>query len=180
MNPSLLGGAFALLLVLFWWGGRSRPRVLGSRDASAVAALNRQQIERLAQLDTLGSSEPEGGSDPPEDPDPTVSGGSLLPPPQVPQRARWRRQRLRWLEAQLRGGPLQRRGALQELQRWSDPAALPLLRRSLRDPDPAVVQLAALGLERFRGRARLGPQPLTPSTTGALAASRPRNVARTR
>ncbi|MFY8149715.1 MAG: HEAT repeat domain-containing protein [Prochlorococcaceae cyanobacterium] len=172
MNPSLFGGALALVLVLFWWRARPRTPLLRSLDATAVVDLNRQQIERLQRQASLLAPVP-------PELEPASEAASLAsPPPQAPQRARWRRERLERLQAQLSGGGSRSRGALEEVLHWGDPAALPLLRRGLRHPDPAVVALAARGLERFRGPRRAPAQLLAASATAAV--SRPRNVARTR
>ena len=60
--------------------------------------------------------------------------------------------------------------------RWGDRRCLPLLRRGLRDAHGAVVEQAALGLERFRGE----PQGGWPAAAQAGRAALPRNVARMR
>jgi hypothetical protein len=64
-----------------------------------------------------------------------------------------------------------RRQAMALAAAWSHRAALPLLKRGLRDTDPAVVVLAAGAMERFRRSSVASPQP---------AAKAPRNVSRTR
>jgi hypothetical protein len=142
MNPSVFGGSAALLLVLTWLITRRRPVVLlRSTDASAVAALNRAQITRLR--DQAGAEIPgAAGSRPPE-----IS----LPLPAAGDR-RGRARLLRELGQRLQGSTAERRAAITTAASWGDRAALPLLRRGLRDADPQVVLTAADGMALFRGR----------------------------
>lgn len=83
-----------------------------------------------------------------------------------------RRRQLAALTRLARGGGADRRLAMQQAGRWGDPAVLPLLRRGLRDADPAVMAAAARGMERFRGK----PGSWLAVQTSPL----PRRVARTR
>ena len=76
-----------------------------------------------------------------------------------------------------------RLAALRRARAWGSRDTLPLLRRGLRDTDPAVVREAALAMEAFRGRPSASrpssvPGPLVrPRPVQAKAA--PRTVART-
>ena len=94
---------------------------------------------------------------------------------------RGERQRLllhRQLVAQCNGSRDQRLEALAIAGSWRHSCVLPLLRRALRDPDPAVMAAAASAMEAFRGRsigAAGGPQ-----ASATPAARPPRTVARTR
>jgi HEAT repeat protein len=79
------------------------------------------------------------------------------------------------LETLYRGDRASRLLAIEAAHRWGDRLSLPLLRRGLRDSDPAVMRAAALAIERFRGRTAAAPVPPSSQPTG-----RPRRVARTR
>ena len=181
MNPSLLGAAAATLLVALWLLGRRKPRpFLRSADTSAVAALNRAQIER--QLDPASTRlAARGGVDTPEAPTtPPPPGGpspaAALATYPIPARGdlRGRRLLLQRLEAASAGPLGERIAALGLARRWGHPAVLPLLRRGLRDVHPAVVREAALALEAYRGRT-------IPSTAAtSLPVRSPRRVSRTR
>ncbi len=156
----LLPAAAALCLVL-WLLRRPRPRLMPVDDGTAVAALNRAQIEQLR---------------PPRAAAPDLqatAGGAAVSP--LPSDERERVRFLRQLNAACRGSDAERRAAMSACLRWGDRAALPLLLRGRRDPDPHVAELAALGLERFRGRSAAAVAlPI------AQAEGLPRNVARTR
>ena len=175
MGSSILGGAAALLLLLYWTLRRRNPPVLlRSTDASAVASLNRAQIALLRARpgDSGGVGDPSAG--PAHAPsarlDPDCMEAAPIPPAGD---ARQRAQLKAHLERQLCGDGPQRLQAMRTARRWGHPAALPVLRRGLRDVDPNVVLEAARGLDRFRrcpaAAAVASPQlPL------------PRNVSRTR
>ncbi|MEO1001949.1 MAG: hypothetical protein AAFX65_02420 [Cyanobacteria bacterium J06638_7] len=174
MPTTLLAGAAALLIVLTWALGRRRPPVLlRSTDAAAVAALNRAQIALVSS------------PDPPRGADAAIAAGPAPPARGQPQRlglgpdgipapgdARRRAELTVQLHGLLRGGSRQRLQAMATARLWRHPAALPILRRGLRDVDPAVMLEAVRGIERYRGCARrqaaLPQLPL------------PRNVSRTR
>jgi HEAT repeat protein len=79
------------------------------------------------------------------------------------------------LEALYRGDRASRLLAIEAAHRWGDRLCLPLLRRGLRDTDPAVMRAAAVAIERFRGRTAAAPVAPSPQPAG-----RPRRVARTR
>jgi hypothetical protein len=165
MNQALSGAAFAALLAVCWLLGQRRPRLLSSTDTTAVAALNRGQMERLVEP-VAGTAQGEATEPPLPD---------QLPGPRQPWplNARSRRQLLRGLQdAYARGGPL-RRQAVEACRSWGHRDTLPLLRRALHDSDPAVVAIAASAMAGFRGRTS---QPATPQPL----ARAPRNVSRMR
>jgi hypothetical protein len=174
MPPSSLGAAAAVLALIFWLLRRRRPAVvLRSTDASAVAALNRAQMEESAAADLAERGVPAhqvpasvrlaGEREAAQTPLPPWR------PPGLHERSRV----LRDLHQRLRGDDAARLTAMRLARIWGDPCVLSLLRQGLRDPHPAVMREAALGLERFRGRTAV-PQPAVP------APPLPRNVARTR
>lgn len=167
MGPTVLGGAAALLLVLYWTFRRRSPVLLRSTDASGIAALNRAQIAQLRQAPL---AQP-GGSVQPSTPQPPST--PLLSPLPASGDGRERVRLLAQLEGHLCGEPALRLEAMRTARRWGHAAALPVLRRGLRDVDPAVVLEAARGLERFRS---------CPLANGKNAAAQPlpRNVARMR
>ncbi|WP_043368794.1 HEAT repeat domain-containing protein [Cyanobium sp. PCC 7001] len=173
MPPSSLGAAAAVLALLFWLLRRRRPAVvLRSTDASAVAALNRAQMTESAAADQA-----ERGVRARQDPGSDGRAGDLetaeaWPQPWRPPDLHERGRVLRDLHQRLRGDDATRLTAMRVARLWGDPCVVSLLRRGLRDPDPAVMREAALGLERFRGRTAV-PQPADP------APPLPRNVART-
>jgi hypothetical protein len=169
MQPTILAGAAALLLFCYWSLRRRPPALLRSTDTSAIAALNRAQIALLQETASAGpgARTPAGeGSQAPSQPlamgpDP----GAATPPSLLAHR----------LERLLAGDGPQRLEAVRAARRWGHSAALPVLRRGLRDVDPAVVLEAARGMERFRGC------PLV-AAAAAVAAQPPlpRNVSLTR
>lgn len=178
MNPSLLGAAAATLLVLLWLVTRRRPRpFLRSDDSSAVAALNRAQLERLpSPRDAFPSAARSSATT-------TVSPPLLVPSPSgpfgastdptgggLPIPARGNRRESQQLRARLaaaaRGSLAERIEAMRTARRWGHRSVLPLLRQGLRDVHPAVVREATLALEAYRGR--------------STASSAPRTVLRTR
>ncbi len=143
MNPSVLGGGAALLVVLAWLITRRKPvTVLRSTDASAVAALNRAQISQV-----IGSAPaPEAA----EDRAPVPAEASVAIP--APGEVRARAELLRRLSLQLQGSTAERLAAMTTAASWADRAVLPLLQRGLRDVDPQVVLAASSGMACFRGR----------------------------
>jgi hypothetical protein len=167
MNTPIVGGAAALLLVWLWFSRRRAPQLLRSTDASAIAALNREQIAALS-LDAPSPAPPgipAGG----EEPMPPVPPVVFPAPGDGGARARLLRQ---WLHAYA-AVPETRLEVMRLARVWGHPATLPLLHLGLRAPDPAVVQEAALAMARFRGHRLAGSPQLRQSTL-------PRNVARTR
>jgi HEAT repeat protein len=136
-----------------------------------VAALNRQQMEwvvdRPVDADAMGMDAGHGpGALGPEPAGFGVSSATCWP-----RNPRERGQLLAQLETQFRLGGEARRQAMAIGAAWGHRAALPLLRRGLRDTDPDVMALAAGAMERFRRGSVSRPQP---------AAKAPRNVSRTR
>ncbi|MGB5134166.1 MAG: HEAT repeat domain-containing protein [Prochlorococcaceae cyanobacterium] len=167
MSPTFLGGVAALLLFVYWSLRRRSPVLLRSTDATAIAALNRAQIA-LVRGDAAPRSA-DGALALPELPLAAVA-TALIRPADVRQRA----QLLATLRRQLDGDAPLRLEAMRAASQWGHAAALPVLRRGLRDVDPAVVQEAARGMERFRCCPRI--QAGTSRTPVPL----PRNVSRTR
>ena len=166
MHPSIPAALLMLLLAAGWLLGRRRVRpVLGSADTTAVAELNRLQIECLKTTPVSPSaipaasiartSAPIGAASP--------AGAAAGSPPdagfQAPGAA-----------SSLGAGAPGRRRLLPRLQSWSGASreqrlqaleiarqagrreALPLLRLGLRDPDLTVMAAAAAAMVRFRGR----------------------------
>jgi len=166
MTQAFTGAAIAAVVAAVWLLGRPRRSLLRSTDASAVAALNRGQIERLL-------SSPDGqqlGGDEPGN----ANGSAAASVATWPRDARGRGLMLRQLEQQFQRGGEPRRQALAACRAWGDRATLPLIRRGLRDGDPAVVALAADAITAFRGRST------APAPQAQRPARPPRNVARTR
>lgn len=172
MNPSLLGAVSATLLVVLWLATRRRPRpFLRSADTSAIAALNRVQIERVrnssAELETSAfGADPFRAKDGGNGLDARGAAAAAVALP-GPADARGRRLLLQRLSAAAAADPQQRLEAMRIARRWGDRSVLPLLRRGLRDVHPAVVAEAALAIAAYRGRM---VQPVL----------RPRRVSRTR
>jgi hypothetical protein len=170
MNTPIAGGAAALLLVWFLLVRRRPRQLLRSTDGGAIAALNRQQIAALeagplpADAAGLAACDASGAPCPM-----AVAALADLPSPadQAAQ-VRLRRQ----LELGFSAAPAQRLAAIRTARVWGHRCVLPLLRRGLRDADPAVVRESALAIERFRGQG--------PVHSGvSLQLPLPRNVART-
>ena len=161
MTQALSGAAIAAVIAACWLLGRPRPKILRSTDASAVAALNRSQMELVLQrqAETLNSSNPGRHS----------SMSVVLP---SPADKRGRLQLLTELERQFKQGGEPRRQALAVCSAWQHRDALPLIRRGLRDSDQQVAALAAEAMAHFRGRSS--------ATAQRAAAKPPRNVSRTR
>ena len=177
MNPSLLGVLAAVALATGLWLAGRRPRpLLKSTDTRDVAALNRAQNTLVCQArqNPPPAAAAESGSGARSASDgwapriPLVA----LPAPCLSDRERqaWLLELQRHFQA---GGP-QRLAAMRRARVLGRRQVLPLLRRGLRDGDPAVMREAAQAMEAFRGR----PGPVARSPLQAVAA--PRNVARTR
>ncbi len=198
MPPSIPAALLMLLLAGGWWLGRRRVRpLLRSTDATAVAELNRSQIEllkiRQASPSSPSAPAPEAMSAVMSAPIETAAGhhpaaGLEAPPASLPLVAGRRPRRLIRPQAWMSGSREQRLQALDMARHSSRREALPLLRLGLRDPDPALMAAAAAVMVRFRGRSTAGLQQ-TPSQSvdsrrllqpGAAAGSRPRKVFRTR
>ena len=158
MTQALSGAAIAAVIAACWLLGRPRPKILRSTDASAVAALNRTQMELVLVRD-------EG---------PAVD--HPIPIPLALPTAADRRGRLQLLaelERQFQAGGSQRQQALAVCAAWRHRDALPLIRRGLRDSDQQVAALAAEAMQAFRGRTAEATAQVTPVKP-------PRNVSRTR
>ena len=181
MTQALSGAAIAAVIAVCWLLGRPRPKLLRSTDASGVAALNRQQMELVVDGPAdVAAAELEAGDRAIAHEDPGHGESAHEGPAAAfgvnsvgcwPRDARERGLLLAQLENQYRLGGEARRQAMALGAAWGHRAALPLLRRGLRDTDPAVVALAAGSMERFRKASAPGTQ---------TAARAPRNVSRTR
>ncbi|MCP9839094.1 HEAT repeat domain-containing protein [Synechococcus sp. J7-Johnson] len=170
--------AAAALLLMVWLVRSRRLPLLWGDDGSAVAALNRAQLERVVTPAT--SSAASSGSTAlaitapsalePREPLPealaSVAPGTRLDP-------RWRRQVLAELRAAATGSEGERLAAVAACLVWGDRASLALLKRARFDPDPCVAALAAEGIAAFRGRTAVQDCRTQPARL-------PRNVARTR
>jgi len=155
MNASLSAALVFLLLAGGWWLGRRRSRpFLRSTDTGPVVALNRAQIERLRERPAVPA---EAVPLPPVRRPDSAAGPSAVQPPALPLQPRQRQARLRQLQAWLVGSREQRLHAIAECSGSSRRDVLPLLRRGLRDPDPAVMAAAAAAMRRFRGRSAIEP-----------------------
>jgi HEAT repeat protein len=151
----MLASLLALVTAVLW---RQLRRSQGLRrswanDGSAIAALNRAQRQRRPAAPALAPA-----------------------PLALPRTALEERLWLRQLKLLSQGSLADRLEAMERCGRWGDRRCLPLLRRGLRDAHGAVVEQAALGLERFRGE----PQGGWPGAAQAGKAALPRNVARMR
>ena len=183
MNPSLLGVLAAVALATGLWLAGRRPRpLLKSTDTRDVAALNRAQNTLVWQARQAPPAEepPQGGgwNGGPGGADADSDGWApRLPLAALPAARLSAGERQAWLRELGRhytaGGP-QRLAAMRRARAWGGREVLPLLRRGLRDVDPAVVREAARAMEAFRGRSR----PI--SAAPAQVAQAPRKVARTR
>ena len=165
MTQALSGAAIAAVIAACWLLGRPRPKILRSTDASAVAALNRGQIELVAQQADQAQQASQREA--------AAQIQRLLP---APGDQRGRRNLLLQLERQFQAGGNDRRQAMVVCAAWRHRDALPFIRRGLRDSDCQVAALAAEAMSHFRGRSAsalsASPQP--------APAKAPRNVSRTR
>jgi len=172
MTQALSGAAIAAVIAVCWLLGRPRPKILRSTDTSAVAALNRGQMELVLEA-AGGAATATAATD--QDPDPgsedaTLANGGT---PSWPRDQRQRGLLLRQLEQQFLAGGEPRRQAMAVCGAWNHRDTLPLIRRGLRDSDPSVVGLAAEAMAAFRGRS-------TAAASAQPTAKPPRNVSRTR
>jgi hypothetical protein len=161
MTQALSGAAIAAVIAACWLLGRPRRKILRSTDASAVAALNRSQMELVLPRQAAAASSTDSGNH---------SSVSVALP--SPADRRGRLQLLAQLERQFQQGGEARRHALALCGTWQHRDALPLIRRGLRDSDQQVAALAAAAMAHFRGRSL--------ATAQRAAAKPPRNVSRTR
>jgi hypothetical protein len=161
MTQALSGAAIAAVIAACWLLGRPRPKILRSTDASAVAALNRSQMELVLSRQTEAANSTDSNS----------HNSLRVALPSAADR-RGRLQLLAQLECQFQQGGEPRRQALAVCSAWQHRDALPLIRRGLRDSDCQVAALAAEAMAHFRGRSAASPQ--------SAPAKAPRNVSRTR
>ena len=171
MTQALSGAAIAAVIAVCWLLGRPRPKILRSTDTSAVAALNRGQMELVLEA-SGGAATATAASD--QDPDPGSENPALADggTPSWPRDQRQRGLLLRQLEQQFLAGGEPRRQAMAVCGAWNHRDTLPLIRRGLRDSDQQVAALAAAAMVHFRGRSS--------ATAQRVAAKPPRNVSRTR
>lgn len=168
MQTPLLGGAALLAVFWLWMLRRRQPAFVGSNDPGAIAALNRSQIAQLWAPEA--PSELVAGGD-----GPSVDPGTTNPPAlPVPTDRAGQVALLENLSRKLRGDAAERLTAVRTARAWGHWSTLPLLRRGLRDVDPAVVLEAARAIESFRGRTLINGIPM------AVQQPLPRNVARMR
>ncbi|EAQ76701.1 MULTISPECIES: hypothetical protein [unclassified Synechococcus] len=160
--------AAAALLLVFWLLRRRKNPLSSGDDGSAVAAVNRAQLERLVQ-----PAAPAAPAVPSAVPALAAPAFAWRPGPESGARLDPRRRRQ--VRAELRtaatGSAGERLAAVAACLAWGDRASLPLLKRARFDPDPRVAALAAEGISAFRGRT---------AAAAAQPARLPRNVARTR
>ena len=162
MTQALSAAAVAAVVAACWLLGRPRPKILRSTDASAVAALNRSQMELVLTRDNAEDGTASGA---------TGDSDGLTFPTAADRRGR--RQLIARLEREFQAGGEERRQALALCAAWRHRDTLPLIRRGLRDSDQAVAALAAEAMSHFRGRSTIArPEP--------SQARPPRNVSRTR
>ena len=154
MQNVLVPGAVGLLAVFLWLQRKPLKPMLSSTDASAVAQLNRTQLELVIEAEQLSKIE-----------DVDLSAWTS---PVTAQETISLQKALRF---GMNSGPEERLLAVRQAARWGHRSVLPLLRRALRDSDPRVVESAAQATEPFRS---------TPHRTVVQAARPPRNVSRMR
>ena len=154
MQNVLVPGAVGLLAVFLWLQRKPLKPMLSSTDASAVAQLNRTQLELVIEAEQLSKIE-----------DVDLSAWTS---PVTAQETISLQKALRF---GMNSGPEERLLAVRQAARWGHRSVLPLLRRALRDSDPRVVESAAQAIEPFRS---------TPLRIVVQAARPPRNVSRMR
>ena len=154
MQNVLVPGAVGLLAVFLWLQRKPVKPMLSSTDASAVAQLNRTQLELVIETEKSSKTKVDELSD--------------WTPPVTVQETISLQQALRF---GMNAGPEERLLAVRQAARWGHRSVLPLLRRALRDCDPRVVEAAALAMEPFRS---------SPHRKVTQASRPPRNVSRMR
>jgi len=157
MTQALSGAAIAVVIAVCWVLGRPKRTILRSTDTSAIAALNRGQMELVIPAEARAKAQ---------------RGAASIQLPS-PSDRRGRLQLLSQLERSFLKGGLARREAMEICVAWGHRDALPLIRRGLRDADSQVALLAAGAMDGFRGRT-------SPGSAAAQVAKPPRNVSRTR
>ena len=154
MQNVLLPGAVGLLAVFLWLQRKPVKPMLSSTDASAVAQLNRTQLELVIETEQSSKTKVDELSD--------------WTPPVTVQETISLQQALRF---GMNAGPEERLLAVRQAACWGHRSVLPLLRRALHDSDPRVVEAAALAIEPFRS---------SPHRKVVQASRPPRNVSRMR
>ena len=154
MQNVLLPGAVGLLAVFLWLQRKPVKPMLSSTDASAIAQLNRTQLELVIEAEQRSKTKDDDLSN--------------WTPPVTVQETISLQQALRF---GMNAGPEERLLAVRQAACWGHRSVLPLLRRALHDSDPRVVEAAALAIEPFRS---------SPHRKVVQASSPPRNVSRMR
>ena len=154
MQNVLLPGAVGLLAVFLWLQRKPVKPMLSSTDASAIAQLNRTQLELVIEAEQRSKTK-----------DDDLSNWTR---PVTVQETISLQQALRF---GMNAGPEERLLAVRQAACWGHRSVLPLLRRALHDSDPRVVEAAALAIEPFRS---------SPHRKVVQASRPPRNVSRMR
>ena len=154
MQNVLVPGAVGLLAVFLWLQRKPVKPMLSSTDASAVAQLNRTQLELVIEAERRSKTKDDDLSN--------------WTPPVTVQETISLQQALRF---GMNAGPEERLLAVRQAACWGHRSVLPLLRRALHDSDPRVVEAAALAIEPFRS---------SPHRKVVQASRPPRNVSRMR
>ena len=154
MQNFLVPGAVGLLAVFLWLQRKPVKPMLSSTDASAVAQLNRTQLELVIEAERRSKTKDDDLSN--------------WTPPVTVQETISLQQALRF---GMNAGPEERLLAVRQAACWGHRSVLPLLRRALHDSDPRVVEAAALAIEPFRS---------SPHRKVVQASRPPRNVSRMR
>ena len=154
MQNVLLPGAVGLLAVFLWLQRKPVKPMLSSTDASAVAQLNRTQLELVIEAERRSKTK-----------DDDLFNWTR---PVTVQETISLQQALRF---GMNAGPEERLLAVRQAACWGHRSVLPLLRRALHDSDPRVVEAAALAIEPFRS---------SPHRKVPQASRPPRNVSRMR
>ena len=154
MQNVLLPVAVGLLAVFLWLQRKPVKPMLSSTDASAVAQLNRTQLELVIEAEQRSKTK-----------DDDLSNWTR---PVTVQETISLQQALRF---GMNAGPEERLLAVRQAACWGHRSVLPLLRRALHDSDPRVVEAAALAIEPFRS---------SPHRKMPQASRPPRNVSRMR
>jgi hypothetical protein len=154
MQNVLVPGAVGLLAVFLWLQRKPVKPMLSSTDASAVAQLNRTQLELVIEAEQRSETKNDELSN--------------WTRPVTAQETISLQQALRF---GMNAGPEERLLAVRQAARWGHRSVLPLLRRALHDSDPRVVEAAALAIEPFRS---------SPHRKVVQVSRPPRNVSRMR
>lgn len=154
MQNVLLPVAVGLLAVFLWLQRKPVKPMLSSTDASAVAQLNRTQLELVIEAEQRSKTK-----------DDDLSNWTR---PVTVQETISLQQALRF---GMNAGPEERLLAVRQAACWGHRSVLPLLRRALHDSDPRVVEAAALAIEPFRS---------SPHRKVVQVSRPPRNVSRMR